>query len=103
MANKYLSTHIVNHAHSRATRKRVIIIEEPVLLPEFMKHLSLFCTQHALPLPLRFLAESASDRGKLMAVYGCSDRRCSYQEGWIHDPVSGHPRRLWGAFYEGRR
>lgn len=91
------------HGQPHAHRRRVIIIEEQVSLPELMKHLSLFCTRHALPLPMRFLNESATDRGDPMAVYGCGDRYCSYREGWIQDFHTGHPKRLWGAFYEGRR
>jgi hypothetical protein len=100
---KYLSTHVLNNTPRRATRRRVIIIEESVPLPEFMKHLSLFCTRHALPLPLRFLAESSSDRGEPMVVYGCSDRYCGYREGWVQDSHTSHPRRLWGALWDGRR
>jgi hypothetical protein len=100
---KYPIPYTAPQSLPRAPRRRVIIIEEEIPLPKFMKHLSLFCTRHALPLPMRFLGESTADQGKPMAIYGCSDRYCRYQEGWVQSPHNGHPRRLGGALIEGQR
>jgi len=78
-----------------ATRRQVIVIEEPITLPEFMKRLSLLCRRHPLPLPLRFLDETLSTEGLPVAIYGCSHPRCRHREGWAEDPASGHPRQVW--------
>lgn len=88
----------VSHPHSTprpSHRRRVIVIEEPLTLPEFMKHLSLLCRRHPLPLPLRFLDEIHSTEGLSVAIYGCSHPRCRHREGWAEDSAGGHPRRVW--------
>jgi hypothetical protein len=77
------------------TRRQVIVIEEPVVLPEFMKQLALLCRRHPLPLPLRFLNETVSPEGLPVAIYGCRHPDCRHREGWAQDPTSGQPCKLW--------
>ena len=90
--------------HARTpTRRRVIVIEEPIVLSEFMKQLKLLCWRHPLPLPLRFLEETVSAEGLPVAIYGCSHSYCRHREGWAQDPASGQPCKLWEGIAQSSR
>ena len=73
--------------------------------PDDLGHLHRLCRNmavHPLPVKLVFIAMSTSDRGQPMAVYACPFSGCNYREGWVHDFRTGHPKRLWAGFHNGR-
>jgi hypothetical protein len=91
-----------NRQPGRITSRRIkrIAAREPDGLPAFMKRLDLLCKTtgvHQLPVRMKFISESSSDRGKPMAIYACP--ACNWREGWIID-ARGHshrPMRLWAG------
>ena len=88
---------LFTHAHSRnghATR-RVIVIEQPVTCPPFLKTLEVLCTRHPIPIRMKCIGESVSHAGDPMAVYACEYTGCDWREGWIQDHRNGCPLRLW--------
>ncbi|MCR4414895.1 MAG: hypothetical protein NUV77_20955 [Thermoguttaceae bacterium] len=82
--------------------RRVIVIEEPARLPQFMKDLEVLCTKHAIPVRMKFIAESTSHAGDPMAVYACEVHGCRWREGWIRERRTGQPYRLWAGVYRKR-
>lgn len=85
-----------NHGHGG---RRLIVIEEPAGLPEFMKHLEVLCTKHAIPIRMKYIGQSTSHAGEPMAVYACEVPGCRWREGWIQERHTRKPYRLWGGFY----
>jgi hypothetical protein len=67
-----------------ATQRRVVILQEAVQFPAFLKSLRVICPGAAHPLPVAMvcIAETTSDA-------------CSHREGWVQDRRSGGPMLLW--------
>jgi hypothetical protein len=83
----------------------VIVVRPRSCLSPFMKRLHVLCHHaqvHPLPVKMTCIAESSSHRGEPMAIYACPFHSCRCRQGWILDPRSGRPRRLWAGLHDGR-
>lgn len=92
---------------NRFPKKKVFIIEKPRYgrLADFMARLDILHQQthkHPLPVKMKFIAASATDKGQPMAVYACPFPDCNWREGWVQDIRTGKPICLWNGFYNGR-
>jgi hypothetical protein len=59
--------------------------------------LDVLCSQtaaHPLPVRMKCIGMSTSNKGNPMAVYACPFHGCSFREGWVEDG-RGKPTRLW--------
>jgi len=68
-------------------------------------HHEVVCTcrdRHHLPVRMVCIAESVSDHGAPMAVFGCPFSGCLWREGWVRDWRTGRPIRLWAGRHDGR-
>ena len=82
--------------------QRVIVIEESLKLPHFMKKLDVLhhgTKIHPLPVKMKFIAETVSQQGYPMAIYACPFAGCNWREGWIQDPRTGKAKRLWSGVH----
>lgn len=57
---------------------------------------------HALPSTMTCISQAHSHRGMPMWIFACDHPHCNYREGWVRDAQTGQPRKLWGAFHDGR-
>jgi hypothetical protein len=68
-------------------------------LPNYLKQLELFCRNtdaHPLPILMKCIGESLSDRGQKTAIYACPHKNCDWREGWVPDRRNPRrPYRLW--------
>jgi hypothetical protein len=95
----------VKSPYGQRVQRQVIVIEQARDRAGFMRRLELLCHNsdaHPLPVKMKFIAETMSDKGLPMWVYGCCFRGCRHREGYVQERYSGKPYRLWAGLYDGR-
>jgi hypothetical protein len=81
-------------------RPKVAPPHAPQGFPERLKRLDVLCRDtaaHPLPVKMKFISESTSDRGQAMAVYACPYHECNWRTGWVINQETGKPFRLWAG------
>jgi len=69
-------------------------------LPSYLTRLDVVCTKHPLPVRMKFIAATTSDKGQPCAVYACEFPGCNWREGYVAERRTGQPFRLWKGFHK---
>ena len=75
-------------------------------LPNEWGRLNVICTcrdAHHLPIRMKFIGFSWSDKGASMAVYACPYHGCNWREAYVQDYRTGQPRCLFGKKFDNHR
>jgi hypothetical protein len=75
-----------HYTHPDSHRQRAHTAPHRARFPQRLKRLDVLChntAAHPLPVKMKFIAESLSDKGMAMGIYACTFQGCAQRHGWI--------------------